>query len=188
LDVVRAYVDGLANLQTIGRNGLHRYNNQDHAMMTGMLAVENLLDGAQNDIWSVNTDDEYHEEVRSSVADEVDGDFDDALVRVFAKVDRFAFGAAFGLVFGLVLLVATLCLALKGGPVVGPHLALLSQYFPGYQVTPTGSMVGLCYGLGVGFVFGWTSALLRNVVLFVYETAVRRRTGSGPFGRFLDAV
>ncbi len=188
LGVVRAYVDGLANLQTIGRNGLHRYNNQDHAMMTGMLAVENVLDGATNDIWTVNTDDEYHEEVRSDAPAAADAEFDEALVRVFAKVDRFAFGAAFGTVMGVVLLLATLFLAFKGGPVVGPHMALLNQYFPGYQVTAAGSMVGMGYGLVVGFVFGWTCALVRNVILFVYETAVRRRTGSGPFGRFLDAV
>ena len=65
LEVVREYVDGLENLQTIGRNGLHRYNNQDHAMLTGMLAVRNLMLGERNDLWSVNTEQEYHEEVRA---------------------------------------------------------------------------------------------------------------------------
>ena len=64
LAVLRRFVDSLENLQTIGRNGLHRYNNQDHAMLTGMKAVANLLDGESHDLWSVNADQEYHEEVR----------------------------------------------------------------------------------------------------------------------------
>ena len=63
LATVRAFVDGLENLQTIGRNGLHRYDNQDHAMVTGLLAVRNLLLGQHNDLWSVNTEHEYHEQV-----------------------------------------------------------------------------------------------------------------------------
>jgi protoporphyrinogen oxidase len=65
---VRKFVDNLENFQTIGRNGLHRYNNQDHAMLTGMLAVKNLVHGERNDLWSVNTDQEYHEEVRTPEA------------------------------------------------------------------------------------------------------------------------
>jgi protoporphyrinogen oxidase len=66
LATIREYVDNLENFQTIGRNGLHRYNNQDHAMLTGILAVRNLIHGEQNDLWSVNTDQEYHEEVQSN--------------------------------------------------------------------------------------------------------------------------
>lgn len=53
------------NLQIIGRNGMHRYNNQDHAMMTGMLAAKNIL-GEHFDLWAVNGDAEYLEEVRES--------------------------------------------------------------------------------------------------------------------------
>jgi hypothetical protein len=41
---------------------MHRYNNQDHSMYTAMLTVENILDGAHHDIWSVNVEEEYHEE------------------------------------------------------------------------------------------------------------------------------
>ncbi len=62
LDVVRRYLDGFTNLQVVGRNGMHRYNNQDHSMVTAMLAVRNLL-GGHHDVWAVNADDEYHEEV-----------------------------------------------------------------------------------------------------------------------------
>jgi protoporphyrinogen oxidase len=50
-----------ANVSPVGRNGMHRYNNQDHSMLTAMLSVENMF-GAQHDIWSVNVEAEYHEE------------------------------------------------------------------------------------------------------------------------------
>ncbi len=59
LDYLR---EELANLQVIGRNGMHRYNNQDHAMMTGLLAARNIL-GQHYDLWSVNEDAEYLEEI-----------------------------------------------------------------------------------------------------------------------------
>lgn len=63
LTVVKQYVAKFKNFQTIGRNGLHRYNNQDHAMLTGMYAVRNILFGAHFNLWQVNADQEYHEEV-----------------------------------------------------------------------------------------------------------------------------
>jgi protoporphyrinogen oxidase/predicted dehydrogenase len=62
LSVVRGHLAGFANLRTCGRNGLHRYNNQDHSMWTAVLATLNLLDGTDYDVWSVNTEAEYHEE------------------------------------------------------------------------------------------------------------------------------
>ena len=58
---IRDWLDTIANLQQIGRNGLHRYNNSDHSMLTAMRAVENLCDGAGHDIWAVNADSVYHE-------------------------------------------------------------------------------------------------------------------------------
>ena len=63
LQTVRQFLDRLRNMQVIGRNGMHKYNNQDHSMLTAMLAVQNIL-GAQYDIWQVNTDQAYHEEIR----------------------------------------------------------------------------------------------------------------------------
>lgn len=66
LGVVRRFVDGLVNCRTVGRNGLHRYNNQDHSMLTGMYAVRNLLLGENHDLWDVNADMEYHEEAAES--------------------------------------------------------------------------------------------------------------------------
>ncbi len=58
---LRDYVASFTNLQTAGRNGLHRYNNQDHSMWTAMLATVNLLDGADHDVWAVGTESDYLE-------------------------------------------------------------------------------------------------------------------------------
>jgi protoporphyrinogen oxidase len=55
--------DNVPNVHPVGRNGMHRYNNQDHSMYTAMLTVENLM-GASHDVWSVNVEEEYHEELR----------------------------------------------------------------------------------------------------------------------------
>ena len=63
LAIVRGYLDALENFQTVGRNGMHKYNNQDHSMMTALLAARNIC-GEQHDIWTVNTDLEYQEEIR----------------------------------------------------------------------------------------------------------------------------
>jgi protoporphyrinogen oxidase len=63
LDVIRGALDGITNLHTVGRNGMHKYNNQDHSMLTAMMAVWNMQ-GARHDVWAVNTDFEYHEEQR----------------------------------------------------------------------------------------------------------------------------
>jgi hypothetical protein len=60
--VLRGYLAGFENLVTCGRNGLHRYNNQDHSMWTAILATLNLVERAGYDVWSVNTEAEYHEE------------------------------------------------------------------------------------------------------------------------------
>ncbi len=179
LGTVRQYVDGLENFQTIGRNGLHRYNNQDHAMLTGMLAVRNLMRGQRNDLWNVNTEQEYHEEVRATVeekAEELAGAVQGVLAGAFLKLDRRSFGLAWGAVCGLALLVATFLLLLKGGEVVGPKLSLLGQFFPGYEVSWIGSVIGLGWGFVFGFLGGWTVAFLRNTVVFLYMAAVHRRS------------
>lgn len=61
VETIRTFLRGFSNLQTIGRNGMHRYNNQDHSMLSGMLAVENLF-GASHDLWELNTERSYYEE------------------------------------------------------------------------------------------------------------------------------
>jgi hypothetical protein len=178
LATIRDFVDGLENVQTIGRNGLHRYNNQDHAMLTGMLAVRNLMLGERHDLWSVNADQEYHEEIRGTVGvgvDEVVEALQEALARAFPKLDRMAFGLSLGAVAGVLLCLATLTLVLKGGDAVGPKLVLLSQYFPGYRVTLAGSVVGLVYAFTGAFIGGWLFAFVRNLAVFLYMALTQRR-------------
>ena len=70
LNVLRQYVSQFKNLQTIGRNGMHRYNNQDHSMLCGLYAAQNLL-GAKHDLWDINTERSYYEEQRVDRSNEV---------------------------------------------------------------------------------------------------------------------
>jgi protoporphyrinogen oxidase len=63
VDVIRAWLaEAAPNVHPVGRNGMHRYNNADHSMVTAMLTVENILDGTSHDVWSVNVEEDYHEE------------------------------------------------------------------------------------------------------------------------------
>ncbi len=63
LAVIRSYLaEHASNLALVGRNGMHHYNNQDHSMMTALLAARNIALGTHLDPWKVNTDAEYHEE------------------------------------------------------------------------------------------------------------------------------
>ena len=63
-EVIRNFVDGLDNLYLVGRNGMHKYNNADHSMLTAMTAVDNIVAGVtgKSNIWSINTEQDYHEE------------------------------------------------------------------------------------------------------------------------------
>src|SRR6202035_860490 len=63
--VVRAFLDRFSNLYPIGRNGMHRYNNQDHSMLAANSAVSSIMNGGngKQEIWRINTEDDYHEEV-----------------------------------------------------------------------------------------------------------------------------
>ena len=61
LNLIQGFLSGIQNLQTIGRNGMHRYNNQDHSMLTGILAARNLM-GERHDLWKVNTERSYYEQ------------------------------------------------------------------------------------------------------------------------------
>ena len=67
VDSIRDWLGTVGNLIQVGRNGLHRYNNSDHSMLTAMRAVENITTGTDHDIWAVNAESVYHEE---TVADE----------------------------------------------------------------------------------------------------------------------
>ncbi len=63
-DIVKAYLNTIDNLYCIGRNGMHKYNNSDHSMLTAMTAVDNIIAGITNkeNIWNINTEQDYHEE------------------------------------------------------------------------------------------------------------------------------
>ena len=66
--MIQQFIKGFENLHTVGRNGMHRYNNQDHSMLTGILAAKNIL-GESHDLWNVNTERSYHEEVTETSAE-----------------------------------------------------------------------------------------------------------------------
>jgi protoporphyrinogen oxidase len=63
-NLIRDFTDKLENLFLIGRNGMHKYNNQDHSMLTAIMAVNNIITGSKSkdNIWNINTEEEYHEE------------------------------------------------------------------------------------------------------------------------------
>ncbi len=185
LDTVRGYLDGLENFQTIGRNGLHRYNNQDHAMLTGMHAVRNTLLGEQTDLWVINAEQEYHEEVRER---EVESAVREALAQAFMKLDAGAFGIAVGSATGLILFLLTFITAVFQGPQGGfaDKLWLLSQYFPGYGVSLTGSAFGLFYGFLVAFALAWWFAFMRNAVALLYMAFIHRRAELQLLRKLLD--
>jgi protoporphyrinogen oxidase len=66
--LVREYLDGFPNLFLIGRNGMHKYNNSDHSMLTAMVAVDNICNGItdKTNIWAINTEQEYHEDNKTA--------------------------------------------------------------------------------------------------------------------------
>jgi protoporphyrinogen oxidase len=68
IDRVRDYFDSIPNLYLVGRNGMHRYNNQDHSMLSAKAAVDVMLSGSndKSQLWAVNAEDEYHEVRRAS--------------------------------------------------------------------------------------------------------------------------
>lgn len=189
VEIIRNYLEGFSNLQTVGRNGLHRYNNQDHSMLTAVYAARNIV-GENNDVWSVNTEMEYHEEVRTKAP--TNGDRmvparvspaptpsqllpDEAIEAAFARLDPVALGTASGVVLGAAVFLATAALLLKGGPVVGPTLSLLSNYFIGFEVTWFGALIGLIEAAIAGFALGYLGALLRNWGMAAYASLLRRR-------------
>ena len=112
---------------------------------------------------------------------------DVVLVRTFAKLHAVALGISCGILMGSGILAATVILLLKGGNQVGRNLALLAQYFPGYSVTWTGSLIGGAYGLAVGFILGWLLASMRNFVLAAYLHCIKLWSNLSA-DRFLDGV
>ena len=88
----------------------------------------------------------------------------EAVIRNVARIHALILALVCALICGVGLFTLTAWLILKGGPVVGPHLALLGQYFPGYAVTWPGSIAGLFYGALVGAAIGWIIGAVYNGV------------------------
>ncbi len=209
LELIKQFLSTFSNLQLVGRNGMHKYNNQDHSMLTAMLAVRNIL-GSNYDLWEVNTDKEYHEDVAQAetlYADELStlGTTQpshprlvtmrneklaslDLVIKAFAKMDKFAFAVAVGSAAGLAILVSTFWLILTGVDSRDPNFNLLGQYFIGYTVSVKGAFIGLGYCFLWGFIFGWSYAYLRNLCISVYLNWVKRQAESRSFKDFLDHI
>ena len=92
-----------------------------------------------------------------------------AIRREVLRLNSKAWGVATGLLAGLGLFIATIVLVIKGGPVVGAHLGLLSQYLPGYSVTTVGAFIGFIYM----FVFGYA---LGRMIGYVYNLSATPRS------------
>jgi hypothetical protein len=185
LKVIRDFLETMDNLQVIGRNGMHRYNNMDHSMLTGMLAAQNIL-GGQHNLWQVNEDWVYLEEDKKASAEQ--RHLKKNLAAGFARMDKLAFGSAVGSVGGLLFLLATIWVIMKGDVAAGAALQLLSQYFVGYTVSIEGALMAFGYCFFWGFLFGWLFAYLRNFFLayHIYRTkqAAERLTVKEFFDQF----
>jgi hypothetical protein len=182
LDVVRQFLTRFGNFQTVGRNGMHKYNNQDHSMLTAMLSAENIL-GANHDLWAINVEQEYHEEMALEPGGEAA--LDKLLPAVFSRMDQLGLATAIGSVCGFLTFLATIWLAMKGGA-ASIYLQLLNQYFLGYTVTVKGAFIGMAYSFSWGFLFGWLFAYLRNLSMSYYIYRIKRETELLTFRDFLD--
>jgi len=192
LKTVREFLDRFDNMYPVGRNGMHKYNNQDHSMLTAILAVENIH-GATHNIWAVNADQDYHE--ISSANDKWSADIKNlaasqpqvpipipsldpafAIIRqAFARIHEEGLGVALGVVSGLYTFLGTIWILLSPDEHAVAALRLLGQYFIGFEVSWAGAFIGLAYGFVAGFVLGWSTAHLRNTFVDFYLYTIRRK-------------
>jgi hypothetical protein len=161
VQTIRGWIDSIEGLHLVGRNGQHRYNNQDHSMLTGLLAARNIA-GERYDLWSVNAEASYLEEVTESGEDRR---LEDVLAQLFAHYDPVALGGAVSLVSGAVVFLATAVVLLRGGDSVAPMLSLLGNYLLSYDVSWAGALLGWLEASAGGFAFGYLLAKLINRVV-----------------------
>jgi hypothetical protein len=90
---------------------------------------------------------------------------EEIVLKKLIRLNSIIHGVVFGIVTGLIIIVATNWLVIKGGPVVGPHLGLLGQFFYGYNVSFFGSLIGFFYGFLTGFLIGYLTAFLYNWIV-----------------------
>jgi protoporphyrinogen oxidase len=186
LRVLRDWLGGFENLFTVGRNGQHRYNNQDHSMLAGLFAARNVAGTAELDVWSINEESSFHEEVRREeerrrgVRDRLtparaEGSVEALLQTAFAQYDEVAFGGATGITLSLILALATVVLLAGADEGIVPMLSLLGHYLFGYEVSWAGLAVGMLEAVLVGFGLGWAAARLSNLLISVFERDFERR-------------
>jgi len=89
---------------------------------------------------------------------------EELLEKAVARLNAKLMGIVLGTLFGIGLFVATNFLVIKGGDEVGPHLALLGNYFPGYTVTFVGSLIGFGYAFATGFLVGTAIGMVYNKI------------------------
>ena len=107
------------------------------------------------------------------------------LLLAFARIHRRALGIAAGLVLGGFLAIITVVAVIRGGQ--GKEgMGLLSQFFWGYSVSWPGVLVVFLWGFGLGFIAGWSLALLRNAMVWIWLTAIRSRAEMNEYSDFLD--
>jgi tetrahydromethanopterin S-methyltransferase subunit G len=94
---------------------------------------------------------------------------EDVVLTRLMRLNAIVYGLVFGIIFGLVIFIATIWLVIKGGPVVGPNLSLLNQFFIGYRVTVFGSFIGFIYGFITGFLIGFIIAFIYNKIADIKE-------------------
>ena len=111
---------------------------------------------------------------------------DQLIVQSLAKLDGLALGISLGTLFGLVIFLATNILIIKGGDKIGPNLILLNQYFVGYEITYTGSLIGLFYGFISGFILGGLIAFLRNFIVRIYLHVLKVKSSMSAVNDYID--
>jgi len=184
LSTIKEFLGTIKNLQLVGRNGMHRYNNQDHSMLTAMLAVENI-NGANHDLWAVNSEQEYLEEYIKEPRDFLREE--EILQRSFGRFDKLGIATAIGSVSGMWIFLATLWSTIRSSDFVGDSLLFyLNQYFIGYSVTLKGAFIGFGYSFIWGFFFGWLFAYIRNIFVAYFIYRVKRRIEKLSFRDFID--
>lgn len=184
LKIIRDYLETIQNLQTIGRNGMHRYNNMDHSMYLGMLAARNITYDKIYNLWN---HEETYPDIKTRKAPAGPG-LEESVIRTFSRIDIFAFATAIGAVSGLFFFLITMWLIVKGGDIIGPNLQLLGQYFIGYSVTVKGSFIALVYGFIWGFIFGGMFAFFRNLFLSFYVYRIKHKAELLSFRDFFDKL
>ena len=98
---------------------------------------------------------------------ETDDAEEELLEQAVLRINGTVLGIVFGIILGLLIFIITNWLVIKGGEVVGPHLALLGQFFIGYKVTFLGSLIGMAYGFITGFLVGFLIAWVYNAVVAI---------------------